>query len=174
MRQLPSQFFTAGTSAPPQTYMQCIVPRGSWGFNKLLLMRIGYQLLYNSLPNPPGLQLNELVNLSGLGSNLWPSSAGTPPTNPISYSVQERALVRINNTVWAFDYSDIYAHSYFHANDGTEYFFECASGIPDTWFAAEQTISLEVSDPSDSNNYQIIPIWCEAFLEQGTNLGALT
>lgn len=174
MRQLPSQTFNGPIFAPPFTYAQCIVPKGSWGFNKALIIRYAWQLLWNSTPLPPGMSLQELISFPTYGGYIVPGTTGPPAAVPIASAIGERILIRLNDSIWGADFPLALDKGRFWDNGGTEYIIAMPTAIPDSWFAAEQTLSFQVSDPTDSGAFNLNMLWIEAFLEQGTNLGALT
>lgn len=174
MRQLPSQFFNGTIFTPPFTYAQCIIPKGSWGFNKALIIRYAWQLLWNSTPPAPGMQLQELINFPTIGSVLVPGASGTPAAVPVQSGIGERVCIRLNNSIWMADmpYAEYLGRMW--DNGGNELVINGAPSLPDSWFASEQIIKFQVSDSTDSGIFSLNMLWVEAFLEQGTNLGALT
>jgi hypothetical protein len=174
MRQLPAQFFNGTIFAPPFTYADIIVPKGSWGLNKALIIRYAWQLLWNGTPPPGGMTLNELVQPSSYPAVLVPGASGPPATVPIQSAIGERILIRLNNAIWGADFPDALAGGRFWDNGGTQLIIAIATSIPDTWWATEEHILLKVSDSRDSGVFSLNFLWIEAFLEQGTNLGALT
>ena len=185
MRQLPITTQTYNSGDPAEYVVQTIVPKGTWAQTKVLRIRWAWHLVPGSGPKPGGFTVEEGIAIAPIGTYTLPSPAfaGAPVTN--SSSVEQVAIVRTNQDSWtppppgssdifAWDEWSTLSHSRVNQGDGTEWFFELGSAVPDNVFASELLAQITVYMPTPWPGCSLHILWAEAFLEQGVNLGALT
>jgi hypothetical protein len=82
-------------------------------------------------------------------------------------------IIRLDPNVLAWDLGNIFQHNSINENTMDQWINEIPATTPPFDFTQQIQIEFQCSLPGSFPGAQVAGIWCEAFLEQATNLGAL-
>ena len=153
--------------------MTAYVPSNSWGTNKLLLIRGIYQLILPSSGMPGSYDITEFVSITGANSFQLPTSPAFTPFGGTFTTMRYAQLIRIDPAIEILDFGDAMQKNWMNDYDAIEHAFPQSAIVPPFDYGSQITVSVDANLPSGYTGAQLSCIWCEAFLEQATNLGAL-
>lgn len=173
MRQIPTLLGNATSNGINSAMITSFVPANSWGFNKLLMIRGWYQMTVHA-PGP-GVPVNirEFVTTVAGGAVALPTSPAITPAIGQFTTFIERAVIRIGNFLYAFDYGDVAQFNWANKYNGVQHVIAMLPVGPPYDFAAAIDIKLEFNIPVLPSVIDMNCVWAESFLEQATNLGKL-
>lgn len=173
MKQLPIALNTINGGDPITALFNTIVPAGSWAQNKAILIRGCYQLVQPALGGPPFYSIGENIGLTGLPSVVLPTGGPFMPAPGTASTYIERVLLRVDPNIIVFDRGAAMQSNYANNLNNTEYVYVSAFGGPPIDYTVPIGIDLLFDLSTPYPGLVLTPLWGEAFLEQGTNLGTL-
>ena len=174
MRQLGCAPFNAVAGGGIMPIMTTIVPAGSWGEGKILMIR-GYYTIVLPSPVPPGTgEVWDYITTSQtdpciLNDGLLPDGVSGGQVNWI-----ERCVIRIGGALAMLDRGQCLQFTFGSEWDGLEDVQLIAATVPPLDFSVAITVSLAMKLDASLTLAAATTQYCEAFLEQGTNLGTLS
>jgi len=173
LRQLPSFTGTAHSGSGQAAMFGCFVPASSWGLNKLLMLRSIVETTAGPAVSEPGYNMQEFFSITG-------ASSVSPPAYPASTLVagtyttlRTIQLLRADPYIFAWDLAQCFQNNALNDPDRAMYCIPIPAISGSFDFGNQIEVSLDALLPPATGSVSAGGIWCEAFLEQATNLGAL-
>lgn len=142
--------------------------------NKLLLIRGIYQLILPSIGLPGSLSIDEYVSITGAGSTSLNIPGPFTPTPGTFTTMRFLMAIRYDPSIYFLDEADAFAHNWLNDYDSIEHAMLINATVPPFNYSSQVVVSIEAEIPSGIPGAEVSCTWCEAFLEQATNLGQAT
>ena len=151
-----------------------IIPGGSWANGKALLMRGAYQLIQPGGPAPPSYGISEFFGTSQTNNVVITTPPPFTPAPGIGSTFIERLAVRLDPDILLFDRADCFTHAHANGLSNTQWVAQVGALAPPFDYSIVFNVQILFDLSAPYAGLQLIPLWGEAFLEQGTNLGTLS
>lgn len=138
-----------------------------------MLIRGIYQMILPGTGIPLTYDIDEFISVTGATSLTLSTSPPFVPTAGTYTTMRYAQLIRIDPSIEVLDMGDVMQHNWMNDYDSIEHAYPLPATAPPYDFTSQITISVDASLPGTYSGAQLTCIWCEAFLEQATNLGAL-
>lgn len=174
MKQIPASTSTAVDSGGPTPVFSAFVPGSSWAQGKILMIRGWYDFIIPAGPFPPTYDVQEGIISSQSALHAF---LGLPPFLPIAGQSRnwiQRDIIRIDPDLWYFDIGETSVNSFANSYQNLQYVAPMGATAPPYDFSQPIQIDLTFDMIGGIAGAQIVGRFVEAFLEQGTNLGALS
>lgn len=173
LRQLASTVGIASEGAGYQMVFEAFVPKNSWGYNKLVLVRA---VLNRSTTVNSGIivcNVESQISVSQANAvNIGNASGFFPQINSNTYS-REFRFIRIDPYIYMLNSWEQVPGPDLNSPSYVDWATPIAAIVPPFDYTQEITLQFQASCTGAGSGLQLGGLWCEAFLEQGTNLGAL-
>lgn len=173
LRQLPSFTGTATSGGARSPMFGCFVPASSWGLNKLLMIRALVLTEAGPAVSEPAYNMQEFFSITGAAPVSSPPYAASTLVSGIYNTERVIKLIRADPYIYAWDEAQTYQHNSLNDADRNEFILTVPAISPPFLYSSQIMISYDALLPAASGIVTAGAIWCEAFLEQATNLGAL-
>lgn len=173
MKQIPTQIFTAISAAGPSTLASAFVPANSWAMGKLLMIRAFYVMTLPGAGTPPTYNIAEGLGITGAGVTPLPTPAAFIPAPGTFSTWIQRHLIRIDPDIWVLDQGDCMQFNFANFTDNVQHVIQVPALVPPYDYTAQIQVDLLATIPPTYPGVTMQCMWCESFLEQGTNLGKL-
>jgi hypothetical protein len=174
MRQIPTTLGTATSPASAVPVISAIVPGGSWGNLKMVLIRGIYQLTFPTGTPVPLYSIEEQTVDSQGGIATFIQAPSFTATAGAFSTFFERRFIRFDPNILVIDEWETFQFGRANLYDGTLHAYATDATAPPYDFTQDITLNNIFSLPGSYPSAEITGQWAEAFLEQGINLGTLT
>lgn len=174
MRQIPSQINTAIGGGGATAVFSAFIPGDSWATSKNMFMRGFYQLTFPAGPPVPGYNILETIYCPQFGIQALPAAGPFVATTGTYSTWIQRNFIRVDPDIWMMDLGDCMQFNWANFDDGVNHVLQVPATIPPYDYTQPIQIDLQFALPGGFPGAILQPIWMEAFLEQGTNLGRLS
>jgi len=173
MRQIPTLAGVATGNATATPIISAFIPASSWGTGKCLIIRGFYKFHIPAAGMPPTYNVTESVQIPNAATIVLPTPPAFIPL-PGEYTTWiQRNIVRFDPNMHVTDLGDVMQHNWANLYDSSYHVIPVAPLIAPFDYSTPIQIDLQVTMPIAPAACTITCLWCEAFLEQATNLGKL-
>lgn len=173
MRQIPTLagIVIANNTATP--LISAYVPANSWAMNKNLLIRGIYKFTIPPAGMPPLYNVTEAAAITQAAAAAFLTPAAFAPFPGQYWTWIQRNFVRIDPNIHCADLGDVMQFNFANFYDAQAHVLSVPPLVAPFDYSIPIQVDLSFTMPIGPPLCKIECVWCEAFLEQATNLGKL-